>query len=253
MASLAPKTGLLGTRLAKHLVRRTSFKFSKQFVNQVALMNADTAVNTICMPYTNQFRPLDPSDTTYFDFLSFTPTATNIQLMSGDARKREHIKVWWIYEALLDQTITHKMALFLSTNFTVGFASRAPHDMYEHLRLLQYHATNGNLKDFAYRMTLDYVMMKYLDNDDNRNNSPNENYARELLELFSIGKGPQIGPGDYTNYTEDDVVAAAKVLTGFKLGDRTTDIDPITGLYQSVTNFFRHDTTNKTFSNAFGG
>lgn len=49
-------------------------------------------------------------------------------------------------------------------------------------------------------------MLRFLDNNLNRKNSPNENYARELLELFSIGKGPQIGPGNYTNYTEIDIL-----------------------------------------------
>ena len=61
-------------------------------------------------------------------------------------------------------------------------------------------------------MTIDCNMLRFLDNHSNTNTNPNENYARELLELYTIGKGPQIGPGDYSNYTEDDVASAARIL-----------------------------------------
>ena len=54
-------------------------------------------------------------------------------------------------------------------------------------------------------------MLNYLDNTQNNANNPNENYAREFLELFTITKGEQVGEGDYTNYTELDVQQAARV------------------------------------------
>ena len=66
-------------------------------------------------------------------------------------------------------------------------------------------------------MTIDCNMLRFLDNHSNTNTNPNENYARELLELYTIGKGPQIGPGDYSNYTEDDVASAARYLLVGKL------------------------------------
>ena len=65
-------------------------------------------------------------------------------------------------------------------------------------------------------MTLDGAMLKYLNGNTNTKSSPNENYGRELQELFTIGKGPEVAPGDYTTYTEADVKAAAKVLTGWQ-------------------------------------
>ena len=57
-------------------------------------------------------------------------------------------------------------------------------------------------------------MLIYLNNTSNTKSAPNENYAREFLELFTIGKGPQIEAGNYTTFTEVDVVQAARVLTG---------------------------------------
>jgi uncharacterized protein (DUF1800 family) len=78
---------------------------------------------------------------------------------------------------------------------------------------------------------------------------PNENFARELLELFTIGKGPQIGPGDYTNYTEQDVAEGAKILTGYYVDGLRSD--SLTGVIQ-VYNTVLHDQTTKTLSSAFG-
>ena len=74
--------------------------------------------------------------------------------------------------------------------------------------------------------------------------------SRELLELYTIGKGPQIGPGDYTNYTEQDVAEGAKILTGHTVdglrSDTLTDV-------VTVFNPILHDTTTKTLSSHFGG
>ena len=68
-------------------------------------------------------------------------------------------------------------------------------------------------------------MKRYLNGRDNTESAPNENYARELLELFTLGKGELAAPGDYTTFTEDDVIAMAKVLTGRR--DRYSYINEI--------------------------
>jgi uncharacterized protein (DUF1800 family) len=94
-------------------------------------------------------------------------------------------------------------------------------------------------------------MLKYLNGDVNNETNPNENFAREFLELFTIGKGPQQGPGDYTNYTEEDIQAAARLLTGFKKGNRTDNIDADTGIPRGYANPNKHDSTDKQFSYAF--
>ena len=73
---------------------------------------------------------------------------------------------------------------------------------YDYLSLLNFYAM-GNIKTFAKKITLDNAMLRYLDNTDNNAENPNENYAREFLELFTILKGAQISEGDYTNYSGD--------------------------------------------------
>ena len=94
-------------------------------------------------------------------------------------------------------------------------------------------------------------MLDYLDNTNNVATNPNENYAREFLELFTILKGQQQGSGNYTNYTETDVQQAAKVFSGFKQQNNRSVIDADTGLPSGYANKNQHSSANKTFSNAF--
>jgi uncharacterized protein (DUF1800 family) len=114
--------------------------------------------------------------------------------------------------------------------------------------LLRTHAL-GNFKQLVKDVTIDPCMLLFLNGATNTLYSPNENYARELLELYTIGKGPQIGPGDYTHYTEEDVAAGAKILTGFLVnGLRSTTLS------SPVANFtpILHDTSTKQLSSHFG-
>jgi uncharacterized protein (DUF1800 family) len=94
-------------------------------------------------------------------------------------------------------------------------------------------------------------MLILLDGRINVKGNPNENYARELFELYTIGKGPQVGAGDYTNYTETDIKEAAKVLSGWQVDDEFTTLDPDTSIPQGRFSNGRHDFTTKTFSPAF--
>ncbi|PQJ21181.1 hypothetical protein BSU00_09350 [Tenacibaculum sp. SG-28] len=94
-------------------------------------------------------------------------------------------------------------------------------------------------------------MLNYLDNTQNNSNNPNENYAREFLELFTILKGPQIGSGDYTNYKEIDVQRAAQVFTGIKTQADRSIVDEDTKLPKGRIALNRHDTSDKQFSSAF--
>jgi uncharacterized protein (DUF1800 family) len=110
-------------------------------------------------------------------------------------------------------SIWQKMFLFWHDHFVTGDNTIA-HREYFYQNVLRTHAL-GNFKQLTIDITTDTAMLLYLSGAENTNQAPNENYSRELLELFTIGKGDLIGPGDYSNYTEDDVVEMAKVLTGW--------------------------------------
>jgi uncharacterized protein (DUF1800 family) len=94
----------------------------------------------------------------------------------------------------------------------------------------------SNFKQMVDAITKDVMMLRYLNGYLNIASAPDENYARELMELFTLGKGPG------SQYTENDVREAAKVLTGWQINGTT---------YTSVFNPARHSTVNKTFSSFF--
>jgi uncharacterized protein (DUF1800 family) len=140
---------------------------------------------------------------------------TNSSYTCRQVPKRGLVAGWWWYNAIKQNTLIDKLTWFLFTTFTVskddGFGKSA--HFFDYLNLLQFYA-DKSVKDLARKITFDNSMLYYLDNGDNNNNNPNENYAREFLELFTIGKGPQVSEGDYTNYTEHDVIQAARVFSG---------------------------------------
>jgi uncharacterized protein (DUF1800 family) len=172
---------------------------------------------------------------------------------NGQTRKRGIISGWWWYNMLSKNTLQHKLMFFLHTCFTVSKddGSGKSSYYYDYLKLLNFYSY-GSLKTLAKKITFDNSMLLYLDNNTNNKNNPNENYSREFLELFTILKGPQIGEGDYTNYTEHDVVMTAKVFSGIKFKALRDTIDPDTGIPMGYINFNQHNTGNKTFSHAFG-
>lgn len=244
MASIQPYSGILGTRLAAHLLRRATFRATRARIDQFATLTPQQAIDElyIIQPPTLS-EPIDP--------LTGQPWVNSgIEPMSANQQLRNYVKSWWLDEARQDNSIGSKMQFFLHNCYTAAAVTLGADHFYDYLALLRYYAL-GNFKILSGKVTFDNLMLKYLDNAENNKNNPNQNYAREFLELFSIGKGAQISAGNYTNYTEDDIIQAARVLTGIKEGDRTVDIDPETNIPHGRIVSNQHDTGNKTFSAAF--
>lgn len=254
MASINAFSAPLDLRLAKHLLRRATFNYSKEQLDIFVGMTASEAVNSLTTDPTNILsEPYDPLPTDNPDGF-WTSSTEHPNTFNGQGRKRTHITAWWWYNATHQVSLKHKLSFFLHTCFTVSKDSGVGLSpfFYDHIRLLDFYAL-GNIKTLAKKITLDNGMLDYLDNTQNNKNNPNENYAREYFELFTILKGEQIGEGNYTNYTEEDIQEAAKVFSGFKKKyDRSGAIDPDTNLPMGYANFNRHNTENKTFSSAFG-
>lgn len=245
MASLQPKTDKLGMRLAAHLLRRATFNFTPARIREFADKTPEEAVTEL-MTIPPLQEPRGPRGTNGNYWLTGGGS-------SSDSRgaKVPAIVAWYFNETMQDVSIRHKMSHFLEGIFVNGaFPLRDGHG-WAYRRLCQIFAL-GNIKTFAYKMTLDNQMLAFLDNKLNVKGQPNENYAREFLELFTILKGPQIAEGDYTNYTEQDVVEAARLLTGFADNNtQAVSIDPDTGLTRGKVNYNDHDIGNKQFSHAF--
>ena len=249
--SLAPLSSNLGVSRAKHLLRRACFHYNKDLLYTISGLNAEQAIDYLLqddiVSYTEPYDPL-PSESPHGYWLSSSEYPPDIP---NQGRKRSLLSQWWFYNMVNRNNLKDKLLFFLHTTFTISKGDvGASHYFYDHLRLLEYYS-DGNLRELAKKITLDNAMLNYLDNTQNNANNPNENYAREFLELFTITKGEQIGEGDYTTYTEDDVIKAAKVFSGFKTMLDRSIIDTDTGIPMGRISVSQHDQEDKIFSHAF--
>ena len=144
-------------------------------------------------------------------------------------------------------SIREKLTLFWHNHFPLN-AILDPKFQYRNNNTLRSYAW-GNFRQLTKEITIDPAMLIYLNGNQNKAGNPNENYARELLELFTIGKGPQIGPGDYSNYTEQDVAEIARVLSGWR--DFGFTLDSSDGQFGSEFHPDKHDEGVKTLSYHF--
>lgn len=255
MASISPFQGTLGFRRAAHLLRRTSFVYTKAKVDQMANQTASQALVSLLQQYNLQNpQPIydDPLTQTNENatWILPLPGSGNANLPAQDFVLRRYVINWWSDEAMNDPGIGHKMEIFWHQFMTTSIQASGSSQYFDYMSLLRWGAL-GNFKKLATKMVTDNVMLSYLNNTQNTANNPNENFAREFLELFTILKGPQIGPGDYTNYTEDDIIQGAKVLTGFRAVNGRTMVDPETGIPRGTVNFAQHATGPKQFSAHF--
>ena len=162
------------------------------------------------------------------------------------------LKGWYyinMMQADRPANIQERMCFFWLNYFSISGVSGDPRASYKHLRTYQEEAL-GNLRSILRKITVDPRMLVCLDGDVNSKKNPNENYARELMELFTVGKGETAGPGDYTTFTEQDVAALARALTGWKNKpfEFSTENIPIEAYFDSTD----HDTGDKQMSHRFG-
>ncbi len=253
MASLSPITGTLGLDRAKHLLRRATFGPTRTEIENFATMDVSTALDTLLTPLTTPDPPNDPL--TGANWLP-KPGETN----SGDDSLFKYFQAWFI--ELMRNTGTNlreRMVFFLHSHIPADHSviQNSTSLYYQNALYRQY--AFGSFRELFEKVCVDNAMLQYIDNTLNDKDVPNENFAREMLELYSIGKGEQIGMEDYTNYTETDIKQAARVLTGFKCNWEFDTIDPDTGLPRGkaadtlTSAASRHDAGTKTFTSKFGG
>jgi uncharacterized protein (DUF1800 family) len=246
---------------ARHLLRRTTFGPSIQMVDNAINLGLNGTIEALFAPLATPAPPVktipdgtgnnqlnDPGamyGQTWVNAAPF-PNINPPMLRNRVLRSRSKSLYSWTilqmhYSGL---SIKEKMTLFWHNHFVVADATIA-HREYVYYALLRNLAL-GNFKEITKQITIDTSMLIYLSGGENTNVAPNENYSRELLELFTIGKGPLVAPGDYTNYTEQDVVAMAKVLTGWRV-PQLSDPNALTATFSAT----RHTQGQKQLSHRF--
>jgi len=250
-ASLNPYAGKWGKGEALHLLRRTTIGPNQDSMNMVLskglrktldLLLADQPEITPPVNYIFENDPFVPMGNSWVD-APYNDTQDSINYRTSSLRA-------WNAEIMLNEgiSIREKITLFWHNHFPIDLGTVSdPKYMYDYIRLLR---TNGlkNFKNLVYLITTNPAMLRYLNGNQNAKGAPNENFARELLELFTIGKGPIAGPGDYTNYTEVDIKEMAKALTGW------TDQGYYSKTATTIKSSFsvsRHDSTTKQLSPRF--
>lgn len=247
MASLNERQGLLDKHLAAHLLRRTTYNVTASRINYFAGLSASQAVDELFDPTSSTLTyPVGPLNDTEGQIFSasdadFEPGYS----INGGARIRA-VDLWRIYESKEATNASWKIVNWITSIFTIR--ENGNKYIYHYWKML-YNMAFSNLLDLAFYITVDNYMLFYLNNNANSAASPNENYSREFLELFTIGKGDAVALGDYTNYTESDISTAARVFTGIR--NATQLVSPDTGVIRGYININVHDTGPKTFSHRF--
>ncbi|MGA9240095.1 MAG: DUF1800 domain-containing protein [Robiginitalea sp.] len=202
-APLAPNTSPLDRLQVQHLYRRAGFGASVQTIDQAEGQSADQLVDSII----NQALALPPIPAPeWATWNQDNYPADNDQRRAVIRTQIDALALDYIRE-LQTNTLRDRLSFFWSNHFVTELdVYDSPAFLYEYVNCLQRNAL-GNFKTFVHEIGLTNAMLFYLDGAFNNGRNPNENYARELFELFTLGEG--------NGYTEEDVVETSKALSGY--------------------------------------
>lgn len=245
-SDLSPYTGAWSDKEVAHLLKRTMFGAKKADIDYFKRMTVSQAVDELLNPVAPSPQPpvkdyaaspanANNPDTNILQGTTWVNDINNDAVVNG--QRRQSYKKWLTGVMInQDRSILEKLTMFWTDHFgNETIAVRNGSFVYRQHLLIRNNAL-GNFKDLVFNMSKDLGMLVYLNGENNTAAAPDENYARELMELFTLGKGPG------SQYTEDDVKAAAKVLTGWFVNRNTWAVQFLAG---------RHSTDNKSFSSFF--
>lgn len=233
-------SGTMADDQLKHLLRRTRFSVRDSEFKYFQGMSVEDILNsmftkpTLKIPVNNYNHIAEDGEvaagTPFIDATYQTPEIEVARIVS--------LKAWVIDHLMTEEkSIYGSMWIFWQSILVVeSFDVFYAWGSYRFLNMLHEDAL-GSYKDLIYKVTVDPTMLLYLNGHRNHKDAPDENYARELQELFCVGKGKDAG------YTESDVQEAARLLTGWRLDE-----------YGTPVRFrpHRHDVEDKKFSSFYG-
>ena len=202
-SSLAPYTTPLDGQRAQHLYRRLGFSASVQTINQATGQTAGNLVDSLILEAQNMPPLAAP---TWADWNNSNYPEDDDQRGQLMRSQQEEFKLAYT-NSLLDNNLRDRLSFFWSNHFVTELdVYNCNSFLYHYINCLQRNAI-GNFKTFVSEIGLTSAMLYYLDGVYNNGNNPNENYARELYELFTLGEG--------NGYTEQDIIETAKALSGY--------------------------------------
>lgn len=222
--------GKLGFQDARHLVSRTGIGAEWETIQRFQNLTRQQAITHL---FNNRHMNLPAPP-------AMTPWSKMVNLRGNMSRRKNIMRIskgegkslqkWWVNHLLVTQSpFLERMTLFWHNHFPSSIAKTTQTSMLYQQNLMLRKNAFGNFGQMLHNIARDPAMLVYLDGYVSTKDEPNENFARELLELFTIGIG---------NYSENDMREAARAFTGWSIDDRN-------GLYRY--NAANHDTGVKTF------
>ena len=223
--SFAPETRFLTDADYKHFLGRAEFGIrqlggGQTTLNQIKSVGLDGYIDSMLVFQTN-----GPAE-----------SIAAPELGNQNYPSSTQISRWWS-SLMMNSTnpFQERMAFFWADRFAVSAEALEvgeAHFMREYINLFRYEG-NGNLRSLLLKMARSGAMLKYLNGNVNTLDAPNENFAREFWELFTLGVG--------NGYTQQDIVQASRAWTGWKFVT-----NPSTGLVTAVFDPTLHDAGSKT-------
>jgi uncharacterized protein (DUF1800 family) len=207
----------LGFDDARHLLNRTSLAGTPEDIASFGRLTRQQAAERLLGAPSGAAITPPPAwvDEPFQSLRRFrTMSAEERKLAQREVFQRSfELQSWWLTEFLATRSpLAEKMTLFWHNHFVTSFQKvRSPQLLYRQNVLLRSHAL-GNFGELLRAVARDPAMLIYLDNAISRKEQPNENFARELMELFTLGEG---------NYGEQDVKEAARAFTGWSVEPET--------------------------------
>ncbi|MBS1904092.1 MAG: DUF1800 domain-containing protein [Bacteroidetes bacterium] len=223
-----------------HLLRRTMMMPKWAEMSQLMAMTPSDSVDLLLNTTSSPAQPAVANHDT--ESPSGLDSALFEALKATWASDTESLRTWWINVLIASPlSIVEKMVLFWSGHFTTQFNLdntdwvQAPL-LYRQNSLFRALAL-ASVRDMAFDVTLDGAMLVFLGGDLNNKSHPNENYGRELMELFTMGLG---------NYSEGDVKEASRILTGWHASRYNDAFNP-NGIFVPYFRPTDHDTGAKQY------
>src|SRR6201996_1717201 len=239
---LDPYTGTWDTSHVVHLLKRTLFGAATADIAYFQGLGMSAAVDAILQPTaaptTKPLNNYGNDPTGVGSYQTWIGSGITYGDMGLNTNRLRSLQAWWVGQLLNGgRSIHEKMTLFWHNHFAPNALPNLsiPCELWYNQYLTLRQDALGNFPVLMKAITLDPAMLLMLNGSTNTKTAPNENFGRELQELYTIGKGPQ---GTGSGYTQGDVTGAARVLTG-----HTVDLN-----YNYLFQPGNHDDTNKTFS-----
>ena len=249
---LEPYTGPFELAQKKHLLNRTMMALSSKHLADLDKLSLKESLDVL---FTKEQFPDLPVNDYYYEITKEETEKQGYYYVAPGEPYHEapepNNSPWprytsfdvWLYKNMIRQkTSIHWRLVFFLHQLVPATQPNGVKIYFQHYELL-FNSCFDSYKTFISNMTKDPLMLDYLNLQSSNKTKPDENYARELQELFTVGKGPN------SKYTEDDVVEFARVLVGWRYDYETKNK---AGRVQTVFNMWNHDDKDKKLSAFYG-